>query len=393
MPKKRQIQLTRGDKAEYNIVIFSIMRRMNVKKFSKILCAILTLCMMLTILPFGAFAESVSFTDVKGNWAEEYIMEMANKTAKDGSGYVIGGYSDGTFRPGDNITRGAVAAILDRAYGFKATGATKDFSDVAKENTFYKNIMACADNGVINGYSDGSFKPASSITRQAAIAMIARCAMTKDNYNQFSDKTACKKLLSDKFKDADQISEQFYAEFCYLCTYGNLDGYADGTVKPGQNITRAQFVKLLSTTKIDNPGSVVPGKTYTLKLTLTSGNDTLSASATKLQSNAVIVDEIMGIAVANESKISAKFPTPSGSKSLNAYITIYEMCDEEGWNDRTKENWNDCISASGDPTIISACSDPQSTATISTLSCSHDYNVTITDSVRTYNLTVTLVEE
>lgn len=346
--------------------------------------------MMLTILPFGAFADSVSFTDVKGNWAEEYILEMANKPAKDGSGYVIGGYSDGTFRPGDNITRGAVAAILDRAYGFKATGATKDFNDVAKGNTFYKNIMACADNGVINGYSDGSFKPANSITRQAAIAMIARCAMDKDNYNQFSDKAACKKLLSDKFKDAGQISEQFYAEFCYLCTYGNLDGYADGTVRPGQNITRAQFVKLLSTTKIDNPGSVVPGKTYTLKLTLSNGNASLSSSVTKLQSNAVIVDEIMGIAVDKRADIDKTF----SSAGLNGYIATYDLYNNNlGWNTDAKARWNNCISVSGDQAIISACADPESSAAISTLSCNHGYKVTINDKGSTFTLTVTLVAE
>lgn len=372
---------------------------MKVKKYSKLICTILTVCIMLTILPFCAFAasdKSVSFNDIKGSWAEEYILYWSNTLSKDGKSYVIGGYADGSFRPDENITRGAVAAILDRAYGFSESGATKDFNDVPKTNTFYKNIMACADNGVINGYADGSFKPANSITRQAAIAMIARCAMTQDNYKQYSDKGACKKILSAKFKDAGLISEQFYAEFCYMCNYGNLEGYGDGTVRPGQNITRAQFVKLLYSSINGGGGggsSVVPGKTYTLKATLSDGNKSISASVTKLESDASIVEELMGIAVANSSDISKAFPSPAGSKSLNAFISYYKICNESGWNSTTKAEWKECISATGDSAIINACYDPESSTAISTLSCNRAYKVDITDDAGTYELTVTLVAE
>ena len=370
---------------------------MNVKKYSKLICTILTVCMMLTILPFCAFAASdkaVSFNDIKGSWAEEYILYWSNTLSKDGKSYVIGGYADGSFKPDENITRGAVAAILDRAYGFSESGATKDFTDVPKTNTFYKNIMACADNGVINGYGDGSFKPANSITRQAAIAMIARCAMDKDNYKQYSDKAACKKLLSEKFKDAGLISEQFYAEFCYMCTYGNLEGYGDGTVRPDQNITRAQFVKLLYSSINGGGGSaVVPGKTYTLKATLSNGSKSISSSATKLNSDASIVEELMGIAVANSSDINKAFPSPAGSKSLNAFISLYKICDEEGWTNASKSDWKECISATGDSAIINAFSDPESTTAINTLSCNRTYKVNITDDAGTYELTVTLVAE
>lgn len=363
------------------------------KKLSKILCAILTVCMLMTIMPFGAFAaneKSVSFTDTQGSWAETYIMYWSNTKAKDGSGYVIGGYADGTFRPDDNITRGAVAAILDRAFGFDASGATKDFNDVAKGSTFYKNIMACADNGVINGYSDGSFKPGNSITRQAAIAMIARCSMSKADYAQYSDKASCKKTLTNKFSDAGDISEQFYAEFCYLCAKGALDGYNDGTVRPGQNITRAQFVKLLyAITKGGSSDPVVSGKTYTLKVILSDGSKSLSASVSKLQSSAVIVDELMGLAVANRSDINSTF----SSSGLNAYIAIYDMHNDTSWDDTSKENWNKQISATGDDAIISACKDPESTTTIKTLNCNNAYKVTITADTHTFYLTVSLVAE
>lgn len=368
------------------------------KKLTKILCAILTVCMMLTIMPFGAFAAngSVSFTDTKGNWAETCILYWANHPAKDGNGYVIGGYADGTFRPDDNITRGAVAAILDRAISsISATGATKDFNDVAKGSTFYKNIMACADSGVINGYSDGSFKPGNSITRQAAIAMIARCVMDKSDYEKYSDKTASKKFLSDQFKDAGSISEQFYAEFCYMRSSGSLDGYNDGTVRPGQNITRAQFVKLLySVINKESSDPVVAGKTYTLKVTLSEGNTSLSASTTNLQSNAIIVKELMNLACANFDEIAAKFPPATDAKkSLTGFIATYNVHNPGKWDDTSKANWNNCISADGDAAITSACKNPEDPTTISTLYSNHIYTVKITDDAHTYILTVILATE
>lgn len=368
------------------------------KKYSKLLCAILTLCMILTVLPFGVLAASdnpVSFTDVKGHWAEDFIVYWSNTTAVNGEGYVIGGYADKTFKPDACITRGAAAAILDRAAGFERTNATKDFPDVVKDSTFYANIMACADNGVINGYNDGTFRPQSNITRQAAIAMIARCAMGDDDYKEFSNAADCRKIL-DKFEDADKISSNFYAEICFLMTYGNLQGYNDGTLRPENNITRAEFIKLLFTITNGAGTPVVPGKTYNLEVSVTDGENTVKVSADKLTSDTIFVSEMLSLAVENRDKFGEKFASSDLEKSIETCCAIYAADSMDGkWSDKELTDWLDNFEASfgeaeADIVLILAALDPE--ATLGDMAC-NTYTASMKDAAGVqYTLTVTISE-
>ena len=369
------------------------------KKQSKILCAILTVCMMLTILPLGVLAasnEPVNFSDIDTSKLKDYILYWANEPAIDGGDaqYVIGGYPDGTFKPNDNITRGAAAAILDRAFGFDSTGKVTEFSDVAKDNVFYTNIMTCAENKVVNGYEDGSFKPSANISRQAAIAMIARCAMTEDDYKEFSDDAACKEILA-KFSDASAISDKFYAEFCFLVEYGNLEGYEDGSVKPGDSITRAQFVKLLYSIAYGNGMPVVPGKNYTLEVSVAAGDKTVKASADQLGSKSVLVTEILKLAEAKREELEEAFPSEEMSALINDCADTYAEYSKDGWTDEEVLAWINYIGenfgeAEGDMILILAGLDPE--ACLSELSCD-TYTLVMKDSEGTeYTLTVTVSE-
>lgn len=363
------------------------------KKYSKLLCAILTVCMMLTILPFGAFAATpASFKDVKGHWAEDYIVYMSNTISKDGKQYIIGGYADGTFKPDTYITRGAVAAILDRADGFTRTNKTKDFPDVAKDNVFYANIMACADNGVINGYKDGTFKPANNITRQAAIAMIARCAMTEANYKEFANAAECQKFLAATYTDWTQISQDFYAEICFLAKYGNLQGYKDGTMRPQNNITRAEFVKLLFGLVRGDGTPVVPGKTYTLGITVSDGKNTETASAKLLTSKSNFVAEVMQQLIAKRGDLEKKFDGNGLGVSVDKVIAVYNKDKEGGWTSAEKTEWMKVLKAefgeaSGDGMLINAALNTDST--LADLNCT-TYTANFKDSAGT-QYTVSIV--
>ncbi len=332
------------------------------KKYSKLLCAILTLCMILTIMPFGVFAdeeEAVSFNDVEGHWAEEYIVYWANQKSADGTQYVIGGYPDGSFMPDACITRGAAAAILDRANNFPILGNTEGFPDVPKDNVFYDHIMACADNNIIKGYEDGSFRPSEGITRQAAVALIARCLMTSEDYTEYSDDTACKSILNEKFTDASSISSSFYAEMCFMIEQGILEGYADGTLRPTQLVTRSQFVKLLFVLNSD--------KTYKVSFTVAAGNKSVSDSVEDLESDASVVDTIMAIIKDNRKDIDASINSADMKKSLDGMTAVYDINSAAGWTADTKNEWKSYITkdvfgdATGDKKIINALADVDST--------------------------------
>ena len=78
---------------------------------------------------------------------------------------VITGYPDNTFRPENNVTRAEFAKMVYK-YAPKAE-ETKDveFKDVTNDKWYYESVMYMAENGYINGYPDGTFKPDANISR------------------------------------------------------------------------------------------------------------------------------------------------------------------------------------------------------------------------------------
>ena len=101
-----------------------------------------------------------SFTDVQ---ASDYFAVSVQYLACRG---VISGYSDGTFRPGNPTTRAQLAKIIVGGEGWALdTTGGPHFSDVATGNIFYPFIETAFHHGVISGYSDGTFRPSNPVTR------------------------------------------------------------------------------------------------------------------------------------------------------------------------------------------------------------------------------------
>jgi photosystem II stability/assembly factor-like uncharacterized protein len=88
---------------------------------------------------------------------------------------VIGGYEDGTFRPNNNVTRGQIAKIIVLARGWQPVNAGEDFSDVPAGSTFHPFVEAAYAHGILSGYEDGTFRPGNNATR-GQIAKIVHLA-------------------------------------------------------------------------------------------------------------------------------------------------------------------------------------------------------------------------
>lgn len=86
----------------------------------------------------------------------------------------VKGYTDGSFRADNSITREEVAAMMARAFNHSANKVTKTFKDVKTTSWSYRYIAGCATAGIITGYTDGSFKPRNNITRGELYAMTYR---------------------------------------------------------------------------------------------------------------------------------------------------------------------------------------------------------------------------
>ena len=92
---------------------------------------------------------TVQFTDVpQGSTFYEFIRCLACRG-------IIGGYSDGTFRPQNNITRGQIAKMVSNSAGFSEAPGAQIYEDVPPANTFYAWINRLSRRGHMGGYNCG----------------------------------------------------------------------------------------------------------------------------------------------------------------------------------------------------------------------------------------------
>ena len=104
----------------------------------RILSLLMSLVMVLSLLPTAAFAAG-SYTDTKGNWAEEAIERW--------SGYGVIQGNNGKFNPDGKLTRAHMAAILSRLLNLPEAESA-GFKDVGNE-WFAEAINACAAAGIM----------------------------------------------------------------------------------------------------------------------------------------------------------------------------------------------------------------------------------------------------
>lgn len=111
----------------------------------------------------------VDFSDIKeGSW---YVGPV-KAAVKAG---LIKGFSDGTFRPADTVTREQIAAILVRVLNLQATGRELEFTDREKVSPWAREaVQAAVENQLISGYPGGTFKPQLSASRAQSAVLIYR---------------------------------------------------------------------------------------------------------------------------------------------------------------------------------------------------------------------------
>ncbi|MEO8284897.1 MAG: S-layer homology domain-containing protein [Chloroflexota bacterium] len=89
----------------------------------------------------------------------------------------ISGYPDGTFRPGDPVTRGQVAKMLVIGKGWPLVSpSSPTFSDVLPGSTFYSYIETAFAHGIVNGFADGTYQPGQAVSRAQLAKMVALAA-------------------------------------------------------------------------------------------------------------------------------------------------------------------------------------------------------------------------
>lgn len=93
---------------------------------------------------------------------------------------ILSGYQDGTFRPNDGVTRGQLSKIVSNASGYDDPVSSQTFSDVAPGDTFYIYIERMMMHGVIGGYQDGTFRPGNPATRGQIAKIVSKARGWED---------------------------------------------------------------------------------------------------------------------------------------------------------------------------------------------------------------------
>ena len=144
--------------------------------------------------------------------------------------YIIG-YKDGTLQPYGTITRGEVATIFFRLLTDEARdkywSQTNDYSDCNSDLWCNNAISTLSNMGIIDGYTDGTFRPYGKITRaQFAKIAVGFFETTKKEYQGYYSDVPENAWFTDYVEAASRV--------------GLIQGFEDGTFRPNTNITRAQ---------------------------------------------------------------------------------------------------------------------------------------------------------
>nr|WP_052125014.1 5'-nucleotidase C-terminal domain-containing protein [Lysinibacillus odysseyi] len=168
---------------------------------------------------------NTGFTDVK-----ETNSHYENILALQEAG-IIKGYSDGTFKPGQAVTRGQAAKMLVGAFKLEKGTASSPFTDVAASNEYHDAIQTLASQGIIKGYSDGTFKPNQAITRGQFSKMLTKILdLTGEGTVPFKDIST---------------GHEYYNSIVALYENGLTKGTSATTYSPYSNVTRGQFASFV----------------------------------------------------------------------------------------------------------------------------------------------------
>ncbi|MDM5332153.1 S-layer homology domain-containing protein [Ureibacillus composti] len=167
------------------------------------------------------------FRDVRGHWAEKQIMFLAEK------GW-ISGYSNGTYKPNNSLTRAQAATIISNYLALTPTNESISFSDVDKAFWAFDPISLVAQHKIMNGVGDGRFSPNTILTR----AQMAQIFYSAGFYS---------KSVNNPMNSFLDVEKNFWAYIAIetMKQEGIMAGYQDGRFGPNDFTTRAQMAAII----------------------------------------------------------------------------------------------------------------------------------------------------
>ncbi|MCI1773900.1 MAG: 5'-nucleotidase C-terminal domain-containing protein [Paenibacillus lautus] len=172
----------------------------------------------------------VTFQDIASHWSKGEVESLAAKM-------IVTGRTEQSFVPNAPVTRAEFAALVVRALGLSADAASGSFQDVASSDWYAGAIQAAVDADIIDGYTDGTFKPNRTITREE-MAVMAYNALEYAGYNPVD-------AAKVHFADASSIGAWSQVAVYELAELDILNGDPKQRFHPKSNATRGESAAVL----------------------------------------------------------------------------------------------------------------------------------------------------
>lgn len=179
------------------------------------------------LLPSGAFAADLSrFNDFPNDWSSGALEKAVDHGLLNGSNGKIDGQG--------LLTRAQMAAIVSRAFGATKSASLKDYRDMLPDAWYYNDMGRAVQMKAFQG-ADGLLHPDDSITREEAFVVLARAFALTDG----------RSASLNSFSDNGAVSSWASGSLSALVENGYVNG-ANGRLNPKNNITRAEFAKIIT---------------------------------------------------------------------------------------------------------------------------------------------------
>ncbi|MBO9606877.1 MAG: S-layer homology domain-containing protein [Paenibacillaceae bacterium] len=190
----------------------------------------------LTNSTYSVVWHPLEFGDVANHWANGAVNNM-------GSRMVVNGTGNDSFSPDLAITRAEFAAIVVRGLGLRPENKAGPFPDVKTADWYSSAVYTAYSYQLINGFEDGTFRPTDKITREQAMAILAK-AMILTKLKDRTGASATEDTLKS-FTDVSDASNWAVGAITDSVAAGLVTGRNDGLLAPKANITRAEVAVIV----------------------------------------------------------------------------------------------------------------------------------------------------
>ncbi len=184
------------------------------------------------------------FADIENHWARAQIEFLTALGA-------VNGTAENTFSPDMQVTRAMFVTVLGRIFAPDASECETAFSDVAEGDWFAPYVRWASDNGIVNGYENGTFGPDKPITREQMAAILMRfCTAFDYVLPEVSEPMT--------FADAEKISAWAAESVSLAQRSGLINGRTGGVFDPLGTATRAEMCAVISRLyeKLETEGAI-----------------------------------------------------------------------------------------------------------------------------------------